>query len=679
MNNRLLTIFLILVSFESSAITIKGSINNNDIGDYTITIDGDVKSFNSKSFTLTLADSRIYQLKIESEGFYPSIQTFSHNELSASEDLSVTIAPLSLVKKKPKRVMLAFGGDVMMGRRYAAPHLNEKVLIRKGHEKEDTKRIVAHVKPYMEIADYSAVNLETQISKTTPKQRAPKGVTFFSPPETLGALKWAGIDYVTLGNNHVYDYLDEGLVSTLKYLKEYELDYSGAGLDQKEALKAHQSTLNGQDFSMLGFVGWEGGFSPNQVAEASKGGSAFGSKENIITTVARESGQNRATIVQYHGSLEYTNEPTAMTESRLKTAIDKGADLVIAHHPHVTQGFELYEGKFIAYSMGNFIFDQYFHDTPHSFVLYVWMDGEEFHRAEIVPIYIKGYMPIPATGIERNIITRRVNHLSGLRGLESTVSGGHIMLSANKAQESKSKTIKINKGNDLVSLYSYPVLGNIQAINNNNNDKIHNRYRLGRNLLNGGDFENYDGFTSEERGWELENATLTNDNSINGSYSIKANTSQGTSKVGMKTFRRVFKAGNPMSYRADIKTNEDIRVKLYFQRRKTRDKLKQGFANDPVLLEETVLKANSNVQTMDFDFNTPRVGLRSYRVWLEISNEGASTKPEVYLDDVALIEWQAHYNEFGTLPINKEVLGFSTHLGLELKASKDLEVEIVHD
>ena len=130
-------------------------------------------------------------------------------------------------------------------------------------------------------------------------------------------------------------------------------------------------------------------------------------------------------VVQYHGGVEYADAPTDMVQDRLRAAIDHGADLVIAHHPHVLQGMEIYHGKLIAYSMGNFLFDQYRQETQNSALLYVWMDGATFHRAEIVPIYVKDYHTVPATGAMRDYVLRRLADLSVGYGEVLDTSGGH--------------------------------------------------------------------------------------------------------------------------------------------------------------------------------------------------------------------------------------------------------------
>lgn len=670
-----------------SAAVLKGKIKSEEgrfLSQYKVTINGRDFKVEDKQYQLQVNDSQFYQVKVEAEGYYPSYQTFSNYELhslaNSTNPAEFLIPDILLTKKKSGRVLFAFGGDVMMGRRYSSPNFEEPVLIRDQHKQQDTQAIVQFVKPYMELADYAAVNFESIVSDSQPISKAKKSVNFYSPPETLDALKWAGIDYVTLGNNHIYDYLDEGLASTLTHLKTSQLDYSGAGKNKSEAIKPHREQLNGEPYSMLGFVGWTGSFRPHQAATSDKGGAALGSMENIKSSVANESSQSNHVIVQYHGSLEYSDEPSAMTESRLKAAIDHGADLVIAHHPHVTQGLDIYKGKLIAYSMGNFIFDQYFPSTPHSYILYVWMDGDNFHRAEVVPIYIKGYVPIAATGQQRNTLLKRTQTLTQRRGLNFSRSGGHLILESGKHSENTQKTLlKFAANEKTQSLYQFPVTGAVQQVTANSDG---NRYRLGQNQLNGGDFETFNAFSSAERGWMFSNARVSERHSVNGNNAVEFQLSDDSAALlGMKVFRRVYKAGNPMTFTAKIfNTEKQVKAKLLFQRRKSRDKFKQALANNKMeLLKEIIIQPGNDWQTIEFDFDTPRVGYRSYRVLLQLEYaESEQQTSLVYVDDVSLIEWQPHFNEFGVLPRDKTVLGLATHLGLEKPADSALKVIVTH-
>ncbi|NRA82223.1 MAG: CapA family protein [Gammaproteobacteria bacterium] len=616
-------------------------------------------------YLLTVESADIYQISLKSPGYYQALQTFSHFELTQPDTSQLVIGDIELVKKIKGRTLLAFGGDVMMGRRYSSPYFNNQPLITKGQESADTKAIVKHVKPYMSLADFAVVNLETQIAVEVPSQRAPKSVTFFSPPQTLSALKWAGIDYVSLGNNHTFDYMDQGLKSSLAYLNNSGLAYSGAGLNQQQALAPYRVSLNGQGFSMLGFVGWQGNFSPNQTAAADKGGAAHGSLKNITTAVEKEVLAGQATVVQYHGSQEYAPEPTLVTEQRLKSAIDSGADLAVAHHPHVTQGFEVYNDKLIAYSMGNFIFDQYFYSTPHSFILYVWMDGEKFHRAEIIPIYLKGYKPTPATGMHRFTVLKRLRQLSKKRGVNIYPSGGHGVITARSSKQNTSSELQITaKGSaKIMALYRSDWNQQLSAIKT---DDRALSYRLGVNLVNGSDFESYDSFDSKERGWNVDQNSfaISQQKSFSGKHAMKTILPvQACDIFAMTNFRRVYKSGNPMTVALRVNASHNSQIKVYWQGRGKKDKFKHALSHGKKHLLKTISVAGNNAwQVIEVPFNSPRIGYKSIRMMVEITNQDPNQQNTVFIDDVAFIEWQSAYSTVDRLPIINGLTSQASHI-----------------
>jgi poly-gamma-glutamate capsule biosynthesis protein CapA/YwtB (metallophosphatase superfamily) len=569
-----------------------------------------------------------------------------------------------LVKKQAGRVLLAFGGDVMMGRRYSKPYFDNPALIEDSTVEEDTKAIVQYMAPYLNKADFAAVNLETQIADEKPNQRAPKSVTFFSPPETVSALKYAGVDYVTLGNNHTYDYLDSGLKSTIEALNKYNMPYSGAGENEQEALKAYRTSINGIKFGMLGFVGWEGSATPSQTADSNKGGAAYGSLENIVATVKREIADSRVTIAQYHGSLEYKDEPTMVTETRLKAAIDAGADLAIAHHPHVAQGFEVYKGKLIAYSMGNFIFDQFFYATNHSFVLYVWMDGETFYRAEVVPVYLQGYVPTPATGEHRGRILARLNDLTNKRNTHFSHNAGHGVILPRKVQADVKSVLFTSNGKRISPLPISISKGSINRISGEST----NRYRLGVNLINNSDFETHTAFYSYDRGFNLDQSDfyITNENAFSGEFALKKDSKDANSLLAMTNFTRVYRAGNPASVSAMVKGKGKLNI--YWQGRKTRDKMFDALQNGKKHLIQSVV-LNGNWQEIVSEFNTPRVGYRSIRILLEFE----STE-ETYIDDLALIEWRTPWLNWQQAPNYHNGAGQSNFIGFESPLTTNVEL-----
>lgn len=620
-------------------------------------------------FELTVNKQPTYQLSIGKPGFYPVIQSFDDVELSRPIEQSNTIHPVTLVKKSKSRVMLAFTGDAMMGRRYYKPYFGDAVLINENQVLRDSKALLDVIKPYLSLADFSVVNLETQISQQQPANRAAKSVTFFSRPETLAALTWAGVDYVSLGNNHTYDYLDEGLASTLKHLDESGLGYSGAGTSQQAAIKPYQTKINDVSLAMLGFVGWQGSSKPTQTATAEHGGAAFGNMHNILSSVSEQAGKNHTTVVQYHGSHEYSDNPSGVTEQRLKSALDAGAALAVAHHPHVTQGLELYDGKLIAYSLGNFLFDQNFSATQLSYLLYVWLDDEKFHRAELVPVYVKGYKPTPATGSLRYAIMRRLSQLSNARGTSVGRSGNHGVIESTEHKTTKLDTEQaytVEPVQSIADLSHLPWQKTIKSVQLPNGFK----YRLGTNLVNGSDFEHFNTFNATERGWLFDRETTAIDNlgfRSNKSLALTIEPKQ-PSWFGMQSFRRVYLADQPTTVKLQLKTPEDIKLQVFWQGRKNRQKLFDAFENSPKnLIASHDVTGKKGWQTIEVDFNSVRIGHRSYRILLSLESNSASVS-KVNIDDFAVIEWQNAFSESGAVRHirNSER---ATYIGLN-KASK---------
>ena len=135
------------------------------------------------------------------------------------------------------------------------------------------------------------------------------------------------------------------------------------------------------------------------------------------------------TIVQLHSGFQFQNASAKSTRDMARAAIDAGADIVICHHPHVMQGFEWYKGHLIAYSMGNFVFDQDFLATFSSAFLRTVWEGDKLVDARLVPVEIDGYRPMVATGAAAR---RTLNGMwaNGLRDVQADRDDqGHVWTS----------------------------------------------------------------------------------------------------------------------------------------------------------------------------------------------------------------------------------------------------------
>lgn len=204
--------------------------------------------------------------------------------------------------------------------------------------------------------DLTIANLETPVT-TAGVGALNKTYVYKSSPKALTALAAAGIDAVNLANNHILDQGTDGLLDTLKYLKENDIAYTGAGRNAKEAYAPHYFERKGIKIALLGATrvmpeaSWNAGAKQPGVAGVYDSTAIVKSirearKQADLVIVIAHWGKERVTVLEPH-------------QTELSHAfIDAGADLVIGGHPHVLQGMEQYKGKWIAYSTGNFIFSK---------------------------------------------------------------------------------------------------------------------------------------------------------------------------------------------------------------------------------------------------------------------------------------------------------------------------------
>ncbi|MDJ0664855.1 MAG: CapA family protein [Acidimicrobiia bacterium] len=155
------------------------------------------------------------------------------------------------------------------------------------------------------------------------------------------------------------------------------------------------------------------------VARRGHGGAGHYARAAVADAVAaaRAAGADLV-VVQLHGGYQFADVGSDYFGRATRGAVDAGADLVIGHHPHVLQGFEIYEGKLIAYSLGNFVFDQDFLATHPSLVLRVVFEGSQVVATTLYPVILDGYRPVAASGEVADRILTRVNEAS-LQNAES--------------------------------------------------------------------------------------------------------------------------------------------------------------------------------------------------------------------------------------------------------------------
>lgn len=268
---------------------------------------------------------------------------------TAHGPVSVPITTV-LTPQISKPITLTFVGDIMMDRG-----------VRRSIEKKfgnDYSALFATT-GYLADADIAFANLEgTATTEISP--RTGSRFSFRMNPDSLIALKHAGIDIVSFANNHVGDYSTKGFLGTLENLKTTNILYTGAGENYTDATTPTIITVRG---TTIGFLGATDVGPAWLAATDAKPGILLASDPKLPEIVAAAKQQVDVLIMSFHFGNEYS-PANARQEKLAKATIDAGADIVVGHHPHVMEKVEEYNGKPIFYSLGNFIFDQYF--SPHT-------------------------------------------------------------------------------------------------------------------------------------------------------------------------------------------------------------------------------------------------------------------------------------------------------------------------
>lgn len=317
--------------------------------------------------------------------------TMSYNAMANDEHANITVVPQSAQQAsvyfgttesaEPKQTTLLFGGDVMLSR-----GIND--VMRK---RNDFFYPFRQINDFTAEADITVVNLESPISS----QGENKGsiYSFRADPRAIVGLIFAGIDVVTFANNHTGDYGTEAISETLELLRWAEIDTVGVGVDMNDARKARFLEVNDLKIAFLGAT-------PLSPAWLTRWDSApavapFDEQlmiENIAT--ARRDGADIVAVLLHWGN-EYETKHLPSQEEIAHRLVDAGATLIIGHHPHVVQEVERYNGGVIAYSLGNFVFDQNFSaDTNHGLLLKIVLGGKDIASVEEIPIqFSSSYQP----------------------------------------------------------------------------------------------------------------------------------------------------------------------------------------------------------------------------------------------------------------------------------------------
>lgn len=276
--------------------------------------------------------------------------------------------------KKNKSTVLNITSD------WAPVHDDVPNIMRKKAEK-----YYGNLIEYFKNGDLNITNLETVIDFKV-RLNKKNALRFINKPEILKSLKYINTNLVCLANNHIMDNGYIGLKNTIKNLKKYSVNYVGAGTSYREIYKPFLFKKNNQKIAI---INTSEGEEANEKYNNYSGSSDIESYK-IIDQIREYKKKGFYIILIAHAGIEYIPVPPPYVRKIFKNFVNEGADLIVGHHPHVSQGFEIYKNSPIFYSLGNFTMwkKNLRKNCYHSFFLNIEIQGNKFSRINLIPFQI---------------------------------------------------------------------------------------------------------------------------------------------------------------------------------------------------------------------------------------------------------------------------------------------------
>jgi poly-gamma-glutamate capsule biosynthesis protein CapA/YwtB (metallophosphatase superfamily) len=246
-------------------------------------------------------------------------------------------------QKKPRvRCVLAVGDIMLTGSA-------KSLLQARGYDLPFQDKSLARL---ITSADVAFANLEYPITMKGIRY-TDKEYTFRGDPESLSAIRKAGFDFLSLANNHIMDYGEKGLLDTIRLCRKNRLSFAGAGSDLASASGLAVIKNRGVRYGLLAYSLT---FPEEFWATPLKPGTAHPDWAQMGQDIRDARQKVDILIVSFHWGEELKSEPKKYQIDFAHHAINQGADIVLGHHPHIPQPIEIFRGKPIFYSLGNYAF-----------------------------------------------------------------------------------------------------------------------------------------------------------------------------------------------------------------------------------------------------------------------------------------------------------------------------------
>jgi poly-gamma-glutamate synthesis protein (capsule biosynthesis protein) len=338
---------------------------------------------------------------------------FWHQKLNAPAT-GLPASDLPLAPESSKEFSIVAVGDISLAR-----HIGEAI------EKTSNPNLpFEKVHALLTSADITFGNLECPLSDSKIPIR--EGMTFRCLTQDVSGLSFVGFNVLATANNHAFDQGAKGLEFTIDYLKSQNILPVGTGKNLEEAWRPVLFSLPAPS-GAEGIGGDREGVKFAFLAASYASANDNGKTRNdyvariedlpiLQSAIKNLKSEDYIVIVMMHAGTEYTRHPNQEQINFAHAAIDAGADIVIGHHPHWVQPVEVYQGKPIFYSLGNFVFDQsWSEETKEGLAVRFQIKDSRLKSAELIPIIIENNCcPRAANETEKTAILKKNNLASDI-------------------------------------------------------------------------------------------------------------------------------------------------------------------------------------------------------------------------------------------------------------------------
>jgi len=311
------------------------------------------------------------------------LNEFSNSLSNQNQEINKSLLESDkLISKKQNTFTFTFGGDMMFDR-----------MIDYRFKGDDLIKSVENLgQQVFGDSDLSMINLEGPISaEPIETDIRADNLVFNFPPKTIDVLKWLNIKFVSLANNHTNNNGSSGLKNTRKVLEDSGISWVGSqNIFDESSIK--QYVINNNPITIIAI---------NQLE----------TDPDICPYIEKEKNENRFVILFAHWGSEYQQTHSSGQQQLAYFWVNCGADLIIGSHPHVIQDAEIYNGKYIFYSLGNLLFDQTFsHETQIGIIVRGIVTNNIVSQIEILPTVSINLRPELMQGSEKNEIIGKFNN-----------------------------------------------------------------------------------------------------------------------------------------------------------------------------------------------------------------------------------------------------------------------------